>query len=62
DADPGAAVRGGREAGPDSPHGAALEQVHRRLLRRPLEAGDPFQSDGQTGAQPAKPLWQQGGA
>ncbi len=62
DGDPAAAARLGREAGSDSPHGAALEQVHRRLLRRPLEGGDQAQTGAQTGTQTAKPLWQQGGA
>jgi len=58
DAEP-AAARLGRETGPEGLHGAALDQVHRRLLRRPLEAGD---TATQTSAQAAKPLWQQGGA
>ncbi|MET3409355.1 DUF87 domain-containing protein [Methylobacterium sp. 1030] len=66
DGDPAAAARLAREAGSDGPHGAALEQVHRRLLRRPLEGGDQAQTGAQTGApagaQAAKPLWQQGGA
>ncbi|WP_457104419.1 ATP-binding protein [Methylobacterium sp. P5_C11] len=58
EADPGGSARFGRDTGFDSPHGAALDQVHRRLLKRPLDAGD---TPADTGAYAAKPLWQQGG-
>jgi DNA helicase HerA-like ATPase len=58
DHDPIGAVRLGRETGPEGAQGAALDHVHRRLLRRPLEAGDTV---SQAGPHAATPLWQQGG-
>ncbi|GJE14219.1 hypothetical protein FOHLNKBM_5292 [Methylobacterium longum] len=44
-----------REPGADG-NGAALEQVHRRLLRRPLDAAE---APAETGLRAAKALWQQ---
>ncbi|SDM64927.1 hypothetical protein SAMN05216360_1033 [Methylobacterium phyllostachyos] len=52
-----AGVRLTREPGAEGGHGAALDQVHRRLLRRPLEAGD---NSGEGTLRAAKTLWQQG--
>ncbi|MCJ2133935.1 DUF87 domain-containing protein [Methylobacterium sp. J-026] len=57
EADPSATGRLAREPGAEGGHGAALDQVHRRLLRRPLEAGD---TPGEVGLRAAKTLWQQG--
>jgi len=50
-------ARQARDPAPEGGNDSALDQVHRRLLRRPLEAGD---SPADTGLRPAKPLWQQG--
>ncbi|MDP4002345.1 ATP-binding protein [Methylobacterium sp. NEAU K] len=46
-----------REPGTEGGNGVALDQVHRRLLRRPLEAGE---TQGDPGLRTVKPLWQQG--
>ncbi len=46
-----------RESGSEGGNGAALDQVHRRLLRRPLDGAD---APAETGLRAAKPLWQQG--
>ena len=52
-----ALARLGREAGAEGGLGAALDQVHRRLLRRPLEAGE---APAEVAPRAGKPLWQQG--
>jgi uncharacterized protein len=52
-----ALARLGRDPGSESGHGAALEQVHRRLLRRPLDSGE---APAESGLRAAKTLWQQG--
>lgn len=52
-----ALARLGREAGAEGGLGAALDQVHRRLLRRPLEAGE---APAEAAPRVGKPLWQQG--
>jgi hypothetical protein len=57
EADQTALSRLGREAASDGGHGAALEQVHRRLLRRPLDGSD---AAAEAGLRSAKTLWQQG--
>jgi hypothetical protein len=57
DPDQTALTRLGRDPGLEGGHGAALDQVHRRLLRRPLESGEP---SAETGQRAAKTLWQQG--
>ncbi len=57
DPDQPALGRLGREAGAEGGLGAALDQVHRRLLRRPSEAGE---SPGEAAPRAGKPLWQQG--
>lgn len=57
EADQSALSRLGREAGGDGGHGAALDQVHRRLLRRPLDGSD---AAAEAGLRSAKTLWQQG--
>ena len=57
EADQSALSRLGREAGGDGGHGAALDQVHRRLLRRPLDGSDVA---AEAGLRSAKTLWQQG--
>ncbi len=57
EADQGALPRLAREAGAETHLGAALDQVHRRLLRRPLDGAEPA-ADG--AARAPKPLWQQG--
>ena len=56
DADLTAAARIAREPGGEG-NGAALEQVHRRLLRRPLDAAE---TPAEMGLRAAKALWQQG--
>ena len=56
EADP-AGARLNREPGGEGGAGAALDQVHRRMLRRPLEAGD---TPPDSGLRAAKTLWQQG--
>jgi hypothetical protein len=57
DTDASALGRLGRDPGVEGGQGAALDQVHRRLLRRPLEAGE---LPAETGLRTAKTLWQQG--
>jgi hypothetical protein len=57
EADQSALSRLGRDAGGDGGHGAALEQVHRRLLRRPLDGSD---AAAEAGLRSGKTLWQQG--
>jgi uncharacterized protein len=57
DADASASARLLREPGAEAGHGAALDHVHRRLLRRPLEAGD---ASAEVGLRASKTLWQQG--
>jgi hypothetical protein len=57
EADQTSLSRLGREAASDGGHGAALEQVHRRLLRRPLDGSD---AAAEAGLRSAKTLWQQG--
>jgi uncharacterized protein len=57
EADPNALARLAREPGGEAGHGAALEQVHRRLLRRPIEPGE---ATADAGLRAAKTLWQQG--
>ncbi len=54
---PALGTRLGREAGAEGGLGAALDQVHRRLLRRPLEAGE---APAEAAPRAGKPLWQQG--
>jgi uncharacterized protein len=56
DADLSALSRLAREAGSEG-NGAALDQVHRRLLRRPLDSAEP---PAESGLRAAKALWQQG--
>jgi uncharacterized protein len=46
-----------REAGAEGGLGAALDQVHRRLLRRPTDGSE---APAEAGARSLKPLWQQG--
>ncbi|MBE7198694.1 MAG: ATPase, partial [Parafilimonas terrae] len=57
EAEPPALGRLAREGGAEGGLGAALDQVHRRLLRRPVEAGEVV---AEAGPRPVKPLWQQG--
>ncbi|WP_432419905.1 ATP-binding protein [Methylobacterium mesophilicum] len=56
DADLSALSRLTREAGSEG-NGAALDQVHRRLLRRPLDSAEP---PAESSLRAAKALWQQG--
>lgn len=56
DAEQGAGARLAREPGAEGGNGAALDQVHRRLLRRPLENGE---ASAESGLRAAKTLWQQ---
>ena len=56
DADLTAVARLAREPGADG-NGAALDQVHRRLLRRPL---DGTEAPAEVGLRATKALWQQG--
>ncbi|MGU3665590.1 ATP-binding protein [Methylobacterium sp. A49B] len=56
DADLSALSRLAREAGSEG-NGAALDQAHRRLLRRPLDSAEP---PAESGLRAAKALWQQG--
>lgn len=56
EAESGAMARLAREPGAEG-NGAALDQVHRRLLRRPVEAGE---APAELGLRAAKTLWQQG--
>jgi len=57
DAEPPTLGRLAREGGAEGGLGTALDQVHRRLLRRPIEAGEAI---AEAGPRPVKPLWQQG--
>ncbi|MHC2107194.1 ATP-binding protein [Methylobacterium sp. CM6246] len=57
DTDPSVATRIGRDPVADAGNGSAIDQVHRRLLRRPLDGAD---HAAEAGARSAKSLWQQG--
>ena len=57
-ADQSASPRLAREPGAEGSNGAALDQVHRRLLRRPLEGADAAAAE--SGLRAPKTLWQQG--
>ncbi len=57
DADASVSARLPRDPGAEGGNGAALDQVHRRLLRRPLESGD---ASAEAGLRAPKTLWQQG--
>ncbi|WP_342104726.1 ATP-binding protein [Methylobacterium sp. SI9] len=57
DADASVSARLPRDPGAEGGNGAALDQVHRRLLRRPLESGD---ASAESGLRAPKTLWQQG--
>ena len=50
-------TRQARDPATEAGNGSALDQVHRRLLRRPLETSD---LSADSGLRSAKPLWQQG--
>jgi DNA helicase HerA-like ATPase len=56
-ADQSASPRLAREPSAEGGNGAALDQVHRRLLRRPLEGAD---AAAEAGLRAPKTLWQQG--
>ena len=53
------AARLAREAGPEQGNAPALDQAHRRLLRRPLEAGDTASGPAEAGSRLVRSLWQQ---
>ncbi|MDH2314083.1 ATP-binding protein [Methylobacterium brachiatum] len=59
DTDPSAATRIGRDPITDggNGNGSAIDQVHRRLLRRPLDGAE---HAAEVGAHATKSLWQQG--
>jgi uncharacterized protein len=57
DADTSASARLSREPSAEGSNGAALDQVHRRLLRRPLDGGD---ASAEASLRAPKTLWQQG--
>jgi hypothetical protein len=57
DSDQASMGRLAREPAAEGSLGSALDQVHRRLLRRPAEAGE---APAETVLRPGKPLWQQG--
>lgn len=57
DTDPSVATRIGRDPVADAGNGSAIDQVHRRLLKRPLDGAD---HAAEAGARSAKSLWQQG--